>query len=279
MYRCFSWCLNFTCFITFYFKCNSNFLWRLFVVCWVSYNYSFCISTWSCSCWSLTVFPCKCCCPTVVIWKLRSTCFISYILGWIWIKASANFLYIFFLNCNSLEFWTFIINEVIRITSHNIRSSANNSCSLHTCNIVKWLRFIYDRCVKCNRPHNITNCIIIRCHRIQSLWTFCCLSRYRCFISLNCWIFYIVVKLGQTLSHFRACIGIHSTILTHQVWSIIILPVITRIDYFSIFVSLNNLPVRWCANRIFRDSKVNITASRICFSAWIIKNSPMKNVI
>ena len=208
------WCNWFWCF-TLNFKSNCHFLWSLIIMSWVSNHYGFCISTCLCSSWSLAVFPCKCCCTTIVIWEFWCSSFIGYIISRSSIKTSTNFCSILFFDCYCLEFWTFIINEVIRITSHNIRSSANNSCSLHTCNIVKWLRFIYDWCVKCNRPHNITKCIIIRCHRIQSLWTFCCLSRYRCFISFNCWIFCIFVKLSQTLCHFSASIGIHSTILTH----------------------------------------------------------------
>ena len=216
---CFTWQVwsNFWCWCCFLFnfKSNCHFLWSLVIMSWVSDHYGFSMSTSLCSCWSLPVFPCKCCCTTIVIWEFWSSSFIGYIGSWISIKTSTNFCSVLFFDCNCLEFWTFIINEVICETSHDICSSTNNSCSLHTCNIVKWLRFIYDWCVKCNRPHNITKCIIIRCHRIQSLWTFCCLSRYRCFISFNCWIFCIFVKLSQTLCHFSASIGIHSTILTH----------------------------------------------------------------
>ena len=279
MYWCFSWCLDFTCFITFYFKCNSNFLWRLFVVCWVSYNYSFCISTWSCSCWSLTIFPRKCCCTTIVIWELWSTCFISYISSWICIKTSANFLCIFILNGNSLEFWTFVIDIVICETSHDVCSSTNKPCSLHTCNIVKRLRHIHDWCVIGNRPHNITKRIIISSHRIQSLWTFCGLSCNCSFIALNCWISSIFVKLSQTLSHFWSGIDIHPTFLTHQVRSIIIFPVITRINYFSVFICLDNFPVCWFTYWTFRNCKVDITTGWISFTAWVIKNCPMDNII
>ena len=159
LFRIATWVLNF--------KCNRNFLWSLFVVSWIGYNYCFCIRTWSCSSRCLTVFPCKCCCTTVVIWEFWCSSFIGYISSWISIKTLTYFCCILLFYCNSLELDFFDI--VIRETSHDVCSSTNKPCSLHTCNIVKWLRHIQDWCVIGNSPHNITKRIIISSHRIQSL--------------------------------------------------------------------------------------------------------------
>ena len=246
---------------------------------WVSNHYCFSVSTCFCSSWCLTVFPFEACCTTVVIWEFWSASLVSYISSWICSKTSTNFGSVLFFNCNCLEFWTCIIDVVICETSHDVCSSTNKPCSLHTCNIVKWLRVIQDWCVIGNSPHNITNRIIISSHRIQSLWTFCGLSCNCSFIALNCWIFCIFIKLSQAFRHFSASIGIHATFLTHQVRSIIIFPVITTINYFSVFICLDNFPVCWFTYWTFRNCKVDITTGWISFTAWVIKNCPMDNII
>ena len=142
-------------------------MWGLIIMSWVSDHYGFCISTCLCSCWSLPIFPCKCCCTTVVIWEFWCSSFISYISSWVCIKTSTNFCSVFFFDCYCLELDIF--HEVISITGHDICLTSDNPCPFQTCRKVKWFRLIYDWCVKCNRPHNITNCIIICCHRVQSL--------------------------------------------------------------------------------------------------------------
>ncbi|KXU13154.1 hypothetical protein SINDD18_01034 [Streptococcus infantis] len=184
-------------------------------MCWICYNYCFCISTWSCSSRCLTVFPCKCCCTTVVIWEFWCSSFIGYIVSWSSIKTLANLGSVLVFNCDSLELDFF--DKVICETGHDICRTTDKPCSLHTCHKVKWFSLIQDWGIKGNRPHNITDFVIISSQRIKSLRTFRSLGCYCSFITFNCWILCFLKQLSQTLGHFSTSITIHTTLLTHQV--------------------------------------------------------------
>ena len=133
---------------------------------WISDYYSFSIGTNLCSSWCLTIFPCKCCCATVVIWKLWCSCFVSHIGCWISIKTFTDFCSVLLLNCYCLEFDIF--HKVVGKTSHDVCSTAYNTRSLQTSYEVKWFRLIQDWSIKCDCPRWIfrTN---ICCQGIKSL--------------------------------------------------------------------------------------------------------------